>query len=343
VLLRKVAKDCAVAAGFPLAYALAGRPPKKISAVMRIKNEIEFLEQSIKSVIDLVDELVIVDNCSTDGSADVIADIASRSPKKVKALSYPYNIARYGEEMLMLAASKGGKKSPSYLPNYYNWTTAQCAGPYILKWDGDTIATDALAPALERFRQSKMQILSHTGINLHPDRTCYIAGRPLESMEPRLFYRPLSTYNCYTHFETLWSPYLWHYRSFLEDAPEPLYFHMKFCKADRFSNISTSLQISEQALSGRGDPLPAYLLEQVSRLGIGVTPPPLQAQSKQSCVASNDEGGRQPDIVRQMDERNLHNSLAPDSAPPVKPATELPAGSRMDFVSPGMAPDSRTP
>jgi Tfp pilus assembly pilus retraction ATPase PilT len=81
-------------------------------------------------------------------------DIASRSPKKVKALSYPYNIARYGEEMLMLAASKGGKKSPSYLPNYYNWTTAQCAGPYILKWDGDTIATDALAPALERFRQA---------------------------------------------------------------------------------------------------------------------------------------------------------------------------------------------
>jgi hypothetical protein len=50
VLLRKVAKDCAVAAGFPLAYALAGRPAEKISAVMRIKNEIEFLEQSIKSL-----------------------------------------------------------------------------------------------------------------------------------------------------------------------------------------------------------------------------------------------------------------------------------------------------
>ena len=66
MLLRKVARQSVIAAGYPLACALAGRPPKKISAVMRVKNEAEFLERSINSVIDLVDELVIVDNCSTD-------------------------------------------------------------------------------------------------------------------------------------------------------------------------------------------------------------------------------------------------------------------------------------
>ncbi len=269
MLLSKVARQCAIAAGYPVACALAGRPPKKISAVMRVKNEVEFLERSINSVIDLVDELVIVDNCSTDGSADVIADFSNRFPRKIKAFSYPHKIARYGEETLMLAATKEGRKSPSYLPNFYNWTTAQCAGPYILKWDGDTIATDALAPALDRFRQSRMQIVCHTGINLHPDRTCSIAGRPLEEMEPRLFYKPFSTYNNYKGYvETFWSPYLWHYPSFYEVEPEPLYFHMKFCKADRFSNMSNDLQISEAALSGRGEPLPAHLREQVRRLGL---------------------------------------------------------------------------
>jgi glycosyltransferase involved in cell wall biosynthesis len=269
VLLRKVARQCAIVAGYPLACALAGRPPKRISAVMRIKNEAEYLERSINSVIDLVDELVIIDNCSVDGSADIIADFSNRFPRKVKAFEYPYKIARYGEETSILAATKEGRQSPSYLPNFYNWTTAQCAGPYILKWDGDTIATDALAPTLERFRQSKMQIVCHTGINLHPDRTCYITGRPLEEMEPRLFYKRLSTYNNYKGYvETFWSPYLWHYTSFYEVEPEPLYFHMKFCKADRFSNMSEDLQIKEKAASGRGDPLPEYLREQVSRLGL---------------------------------------------------------------------------
>jgi glycosyltransferase involved in cell wall biosynthesis len=270
MLLRKVVRQCVIVAGFPLAHALAGRPPKKISAMMRVKNEVEFLERSINSVINLVDELVIVDNGSVDGSSDVIADFSNRFPKKVKAFNYPYKIARYGEETLTLAATKEGKRSPSFLPNYYNWCAARCIGPYILKWDGDTIATSALATTVERFRLSKTQILCHTGINLHPDRTCYIAGRPLENMEPRLFFKPFSTYNnnCLGYVETLWSPYIFHYPSFLEMEPEPLYFHMKFCKANRYLNMSNDLQIKETATSGRGDPLPEYLSEQVSRLGL---------------------------------------------------------------------------
>jgi glycosyltransferase involved in cell wall biosynthesis len=274
VLLRKVVKDIAFAASYPPLRVLAGQPPKKISAVMRVKNEVEFLERSINSIIDLVDELVVVDNGSTDCSADVIADFARRFPHKVKALNYPHKLARYGEEMVRLATTRSGRKSPSFIPNFYNWTTAQCAGPYILKWDGDTIATDALAPTLKRFRQSRIQIMCHIGINLHADRTCYIAGRPLEDMEPRLFYRPLSTYHHYHlgNCESLWSPYLRH-PSFYEKEREPLYFHMKFCKVDRFSNMSNDLQIREKALSSRGDPLPAYLLEQIDRLGLVANTP----------------------------------------------------------------------
>ena len=269
MLLRKVAKRCVIVAGLPLAHALAGRPPKNISAIIRVKNEVEFLERSINSVIDLVDELVIVDNCSVDGSAAVIAEFSIRFPQKVRPFSYPHKMARYGEETLSLAATAEGKKSPSFLPNYYNWCAARCMGPYILKWDGDTIATGALPAALERFRQSKMQILCHTGINLHPDRDCYIAGRPFEDMEPRLFFKPFSKYNNYLGYvETLWSPYIFHYPSFLEIEREPLYFHMKFCKADRFSNMSHDLQIRESAMSGRGDPLPESLREQVRKLGL---------------------------------------------------------------------------
>lgn len=268
-MLRGILRKIVVIAAAPLAHALAGRPPKKISAMMRVKNEAEFIEQSINSIIYLVDELVIVDNGSDDGTAVVIAGICERFPQKVKSFSYPHKIARYGEETLELAATRDGKKSPSFLPNYYNWCLEKCAGPYILKWDGDTIATRALAITLERFRQSTKQIVFHTGINLYPDRAHYIAGRPFEDMEPRLFYKRFSRYNNYLGYvETLWSPYIWHYPSFIEREGEPLYFHMKFCKVDRFANISDDLKITETALSTCGGPLPRDLKEQVNALSL---------------------------------------------------------------------------
>jgi glycosyltransferase involved in cell wall biosynthesis len=267
MLLKNIARQTAVFAGYPFLWALAGRPPKKISAMLRVKNEIEFIEPSIMSIVDLVDEVVVVDNLSEDGSTDAIATLAKLYPNKIKTFSYPHQLARYGDEMEKLAATAEGRRSPSFLPNFYNWCAQKCSCPYILKWDGDTIASDALAPTLERFRHSNKQVLWHTGINLHADRESYIAGRPLEDMEPRLFYKIFAHYDNHLGYcEALWSPYVFHYPSFIEREPEPLYFHMKFCKKDLFSNMSENLQKREAALSARGAPLPDYLREQMKRL-----------------------------------------------------------------------------
>ena len=236
--------------------------------MLRVKNEIEFLEPSIKSIVHLVDELIVVDNLSDDGSTELIERLVKLYPDRIRMFSYPHQLARYGDEMEKLAATADGRKSTSFLPNFYNWCANKCSHPYILKWDGDTIAANALAPTLERFRTSKKQVLWHTGVNIHPDRVSYIAGRPLENMEPRLYFRKFATYNNYLRYcEALWSPYAFHYPSFIEKEPEPLYFHMKFCKQDRFSNMSDNLQKREEAASSRGNPLPEYLREQVSKLG----------------------------------------------------------------------------
>jgi glycosyltransferase involved in cell wall biosynthesis len=152
-------------AGFPFACAFARRPPKKISAIC-VKNEVEFLERSINSVIDLVDELIIIDDCSVDGTADVLADFSRRFPKKVRPFEYPYEVARYGEETLMLAATKEGKKYPSFLPNCYAQPNAR--GP---------LFSSGTATRLQRMRSQRPSGGSGNlrrkyyviGINLHPD------------------------------------------------------------------------------------------------------------------------------------------------------------------------------
>ncbi len=44
------------------------RRVKQISAMMRVKNEEEFLAASVLSIADFVDEIVIIDNLSTDNT-----------------------------------------------------------------------------------------------------------------------------------------------------------------------------------------------------------------------------------------------------------------------------------
>lgn len=57
-----------------------------ITALFLVKDEIEFLPLSVASVIDDVDEVVIVDNESTDGTGEVARELAWKYPSKVKVI-----------------------------------------------------------------------------------------------------------------------------------------------------------------------------------------------------------------------------------------------------------------
>ena len=43
----------------------------KITAIYRVKNEARFIEQSIKSVVDLCSEIIVLDDNSTDGTVEI--------------------------------------------------------------------------------------------------------------------------------------------------------------------------------------------------------------------------------------------------------------------------------
>lgn len=267
--VKKLVRPLVVTGGRPIAAALAGRPPKRLSAMLRVKNEEEFLGPAIDSIIDLVEEVVVIDNGSDDASPQIVADFCRRFPSKVRSFSYPHRVARYGEEHVELARTRAGRRSPAFLPNYYNWCKARCTERYVLKWDGDTVATEALAPTLAAFRQSRAQILWYTGINLHESREYFISGRPFEVLEPRLFYKPFSYYENYLGYvEQLWSPYIGLFSEYSEYVREPLYFHLKFCKRERFANMSADLQAREQRCASRGEALPPDLRRQLVSLGL---------------------------------------------------------------------------
>ncbi len=216
------------------------RGRKTISAMLRVRNEEEFIEAAVVSIVDIFDEIVLIDNLSNDATPDIISNLVARFPK-VTAYRYDHQIARAGQENVDLARSPGGQRSPSLLANYYNWCLARCTMGYAVKWDADMIATPELARAVAEFRQSPAQVMCISGANVHPDRKHYIATdgfyRSIEDYEPRLFVRRFARYvDDGRKYEVFRSPYRdlrwW-------STYKPLVFmHMKHCKASPEGNWS---------------------------------------------------------------------------------------------------------
>jgi len=241
---------------------LAG--PRRISAMVRARNEQEFLYPAVKSIVDQVDEVLVVDNLSRDGTPEIIRRLAAEHPDKLVALAYPHRIARQGWEQKDAIEGRG-----ALLPahEYCNWILERCANPFVLKWDADMVALPAFARWLERWRASDKLVMAFRGVNVHPDRSHLLAarctdraqleaqlGRPglpewatsltYDSVEPRLF--PLWE----ARFDGSWgwveahvSPFFFgtQRRRTRLTPDDPCFLHMKFCKRDCFAYYTADM------------------------------------------------------------------------------------------------------
>jgi len=62
-----------------------------ISVCVLVNNEVSKVEDFIMSVIDLADEIIFADRGSTDGTVDVITNLASRNDGKIKLYEYNFD------------------------------------------------------------------------------------------------------------------------------------------------------------------------------------------------------------------------------------------------------------
>ncbi|WP_429127312.1 glycosyltransferase family 2 protein [Aeromonas media] len=93
----------------------------KFSAAINCYNEEEYIELSIKSIYNYVNEIVIIDNCSTDDTVKIIREFITVEDLDRKIIFIPLN------EPMQLAAAR-------------NLCMSKATGDWIIKWDGDFIA-----------------------------------------------------------------------------------------------------------------------------------------------------------------------------------------------------------
>lgn len=182
--------------------------------MMTVKNEVDWVAKSILSVKDAVDEIVLVDNGSVDGTLETVKELKTQLGPKLRYYSYP-------EEDYCGAVNFN-----------LNHTTYQ----WILRWHGDFIARtngplsiahlrDRLA-ALDRRRYFCVWI---GPVSLDGDLFHQIPEREVE-LEPLAYvYSPSLRYNQVGRFETLHVP--WYYKRL--EWRQLHFFHMRYVKPSR--------------------------------------------------------------------------------------------------------------
>lgn len=146
------------------------------TAVLRVKDEAPSLPFVLPPLLRAMDAVLVVDNGSTDATADVTRATAERCglADKLTLTSYPFTVSRAGAEHL--ATHELSVHSLSY---FYNWCFAQVGTRYSFKWDGDMVLTSEGEASLADLAwqigdvQSIIRVPRH-GLYLDGDRHAYL-------------------------------------------------------------------------------------------------------------------------------------------------------------------------
>jgi len=232
------------------------------------------------SIIDLVDEVILIDNLSTDSTPDIFDRLQRKRPGRVTCCQYPHEVCRVGRESWQLASGPTSGSSPRLSANYYNWCLERCSNPYVLKWDGDMVALPVLGRELSTWRDSNLEALVFFGANVHPKLThlvkagctdrealleklsvpalpLWVTSLTYDYPEPRLFPKASGRYTS----DLLWTQKLSCPPSRtpgqFRRPDEPCYLHMKFCKRIPCANYTDDLSRVINSVVDLGPRLPA--------------------------------------------------------------------------------------
>jgi glycosyltransferase involved in cell wall biosynthesis len=108
------------------------------TAVLRVKDEARSLPWALPGVLRSVEQTIVVDNGSTDGTPEVALRVAEELGfgERLRVLSYPFAVSRCGPEHLWTYPD-----SVHSLTYFYNWSFSHVLTRYALKWDGDMVLT----------------------------------------------------------------------------------------------------------------------------------------------------------------------------------------------------------
>jgi hypothetical protein len=192
---------------------------KGMSAMLRVKDEEEFIEPCLISIKDFFDEIIIALNNCTDATPDIIDRL---NLPHVKTCNYPFKLHHNGP---------GHNQIPQHSvydnAYFYNWALSKTHFSHVCKWDGDMVALPTLNKKSKRFIL-KHTIANITGINISGEALARQSKDAPTNTEPRIFRVSRNTY--YQQGEL--TEYFTHdYTSKICSIEDPVFLHFKNVKS----------------------------------------------------------------------------------------------------------------
>lgn len=205
-----------------------------MTTVLRVKNEARSMPWVLPPLFQATQYVVVVDNQSTDGTADVARRVAEETGHldRLTVTEYPFEVSRCGPEHLDTPA-----RSVHSLAYFYNWSFSQVRTRYSLKWDGDMILTSEGAATLADLSWQVNPVEVIVAMPRHPlfvesDRVAYL-DLGIRNVEPWVY--PMGPdYVFEKAFE-------WELRLFPDSAelirlPEGMCVELKYLDSDEFAH-----------------------------------------------------------------------------------------------------------
>lgn len=140
--------------------------PAGISGFTRVRNGQDFIEATIRSHIDYLDEMVVVHNRCTDATPDILAGLQREfGSERLRVMHYTDPIYPPGSQ----GHASTAPDQPRSMVNYSNFALAATRYAHVTKVDDDHLALDAnLAAATAHIRQTQPAdaFLCFSGLNL---------------------------------------------------------------------------------------------------------------------------------------------------------------------------------
>jgi len=142
-----------------------------VSALVRIRNEASKIEACLRSILPSFDEVVVVDNASSDATLALVRALKEDVDRdhKIRILSYPFRLARFGPEHDRVADDS--VHSAVY---FSNWALSHCGRRTVCKWDGDMVllasAREAFAGLMARVTGHRFECWSLAGQTIYRDQ-----------------------------------------------------------------------------------------------------------------------------------------------------------------------------
>jgi len=212
------------------------------SFLLRIKNEQDTIERCVLDIVDLADEIIIVDNNSTDNTLRIILDLEKKY-SNIFVYQYRINIPRVGRE------HAESLNKDNTLKNYYNWTLSKATYNKKIKWDGDFyVIRENLLEMLNEYR------------NMNDLMAVWFSGLTLFIHNSHSYYKNYSYYDEYRMFynsnHKIWSDSFNNNNQNICESSinfvnsvsnkykyeKPIYIEIKNTNKDEFTGRSTILQ-----------------------------------------------------------------------------------------------------